>query len=324
MAESEADRAEIIALIHANRIAMWTQDFAAYEQCFVHADYTTRWGWWRRGGPFLRRGWDDISARVREQFKDPALNLPANAYDTKVENLSLRIGVGMAWATFDQIYPPTLLEGQIGRGSTREVRVFEKHDGRWRIAFLGFLEAESVRSDAVMLRLAPDGAILWQSPATAEALAASDDLVVRNGRLRIRDSRIDKKLQAAIGWAATLDDGVMMSRHGAVPILVERGEGLPTQICWVIGEGGMIFFSLDHAGLSQQRLDMAAVIYELSPMQRQLAGKVAQGLSLPEIAKALGITPNTARTHLQRVFDKTGVHNQSALVRVLLSAAAPL
>ena len=38
----------------------------------------------------------------------------------------------------------------------------------------------------------------------------------------------------------------------------------------------------------------------------------------------MGITSNTARTHLQRIFDKTGVHNQSALVRVLLSAIAPV
>ena len=322
MSEDE-DHEAIIALIHANRIAMWTQNYELYQQCFVHEPYATRWGWWRRGGPFLRYGWEDISARVREQFKDPSLNIASNAYETRLENLNLRIGVDMAWATFDQLYPPTMLQGEVGLGRTREARVFEKHDGKWRIAFLGFLEAKSVRSDAVMLRLARDGTVLWQSPAVAEALAASDDLVIRNERLRLRDSRLDKKLQIAIGWAAGIDDAVM-SRHGAVPILIERGEGEPTQICWVIGEGGMIFFSLDHAGLSQQRLDMAAIIYELSPMQKQLAGHVAQGLSLPEIAATMGISANTARTHLQRIFEKTGVHNQTALVRVLLSAASPL
>jgi DNA-binding CsgD family transcriptional regulator len=38
----------------------------------------------------------------------------------------------------------------------------------------------------------------------------------------------------------------------------------------------------------------------------------------------LGITANTARTHLDRIFDKTGVRTQPALVRALLSVAAPV
>jgi DNA-binding CsgD family transcriptional regulator len=36
------------------------------------------------------------------------------------------------------------------------------------------------------------------------------------------------------------------------------------------------------------------------------------------------IKPSTARTHLERIFDKTGVRSQPALVRLLLLAAAPV
>ena len=43
-----------------------------------------------------------------------------------------------------------------------------------------------------------------------------------------------------------------------------------------------------------------------------------------ERATEMKITPNTARTHLNRVFEKTGVRTQTALVRVLLSTAAPI
>jgi hypothetical protein len=39
--------------------------------------------------------------------------------------------------------------------------------------------------------------------------------------------------------AATLDSGYM-STHGAVPILVEAGEGLPTRIYWVVVDAGTI------------------------------------------------------------------------------------
>ena len=41
-------------------------------------------------------------------------------------------------------------------------------------------------------------------------------------------------------------------------------------------------------------------------------------------AERLSVSVNTARTQLRRIFEKTGVHNQSALVRLMLSIAPPL
>jgi len=58
--------------------------------------------------------------------------------------------------------------------------------------------------------------------------------------------------------------------------------------------------------------------------EQRLAALVVEGLALAEIARRMGVTVNTARTHLNRVFDKVGVRTQSALVRVLLTAIAPL
>ena len=211
-----------------------------------------------------------------------------------------------------------------GPGLTREARIFERHGGRWRIAFLGFLDANTIGGDTVALRLGIDGTVIWQSPAGVEALRDHDDLVIRNGRLRIRDSRADQKLQAAIRWAAQMADDGVMSRHGAMPIVIEGAEGVPAQICWVIADGGLVLFSSGDPALGKNRLEMAAIIYGLSPMQKKLAAHVAEGMTLTEIAATMGITANTARTHLQRIFEKTGVHNQTALVRVLLSNTAPI
>lgn len=322
MTDQSADEAEILELIHRNRIAIWTQNYELYESCFVHAPYMTRWGWWKPGGTFIRNGWDEISARVREQFKDPAFNLPTHAYETKVENLMVRFGTDMAWATFDQIYPDHY-DGHAGPGLTHEFRVFERHGGKWLIAFLGFLDNDAGNVGKLTLRLAGDGTVIWKSAAASEALEADDDLVIRNGRLRIRDSRTDARLQAAIKWAAQLDRGVMSTR-GVTPIVLEAGEGLPTRIWWVMRDGDMILFSMGNSGLSRDRLDFAAQIYGLSATQTRLAALVAEGLSLTDIAGRMGITANTARTHLNRIFDKTGVRTQPALVRVLLSAAAPV
>ena len=71
-----------------------------------------------------------------------------------------------------------------------------------------------------------------------------------------------------------------------------------------------------------RRLQLANVVYGLSAAQLRLAREIVGGLALPAAAEKLGISPNTARTHLNRIFEKTGVSNQAALVRCLLTVGA--
>ncbi|MEO7221085.1 MAG: helix-turn-helix transcriptional regulator [Devosia sp.] len=321
MPDHDADREAIIALIHRNRIAIWTSDFDLWDTCFVHAPYTARWGWWRAGGIFVRQGWDDIAVRARAG--GPPVNL-RNAHDTTVENLTLRIDGNMAWAIFEQHYPERGMDdGLIGPGVIQEMRVFERHHGEWKIALLGFLDANAAPTGAVMVRVDPTGTVLWTSLAAEAFLADSDDLVIRSGRLRFRDRAADRQFEAALSWAAQRDTA-FTSTHGAVPIVVDAGEGVASRIYWVIADAGMILLSLGNTMVGEDRLKVAALIYGLSPAQQRVSALVAEGLSLVEIAERLEVTPNTARTHLNRIFEKTGVRNQTALVRVLLSAVSPL
>jgi DNA-binding CsgD family transcriptional regulator len=55
----------------------------------------------------------------------------------------------------------------------------------------------------------------------------------------------------------------------------------------------------------------------------RLAERIVAGEELPAAARTLGVSVNTVRTQLQRIFDKIGVRSQPALVRVLLSIASP-
>jgi DNA-binding CsgD family transcriptional regulator len=319
-----SDEAEIRALIEANRIAVWMQDFDAYEKCFVHADYITRWNASRFSGIAQRQGWNEIAERVRKLFEDPSYRNPANAHDTKVENLRLHVHGDMAWATFDQLYPDAdLILGPRMGGLSREVRVFERHGGKWLIAFWGVMDTSDGGRDAALIYLAADGTVVWTSPAASVALETDDDVVIRNGKLRIRDGRSNDALQAAIAWAAAHDAG-LLSLRGALPIVHDAGEGLPMRVWWVLTGDGSIIFSMDTAGINEKRLDAAAVVFGLSHAQKQLAAHIAEGRSLPEIAENMGITANTARTHLDRIYEKVGVRTQPALVRVLLSTASPV
>jgi two-component system, NarL family, nitrate/nitrite response regulator NarL len=52
----------------------------------------------------------------------------------------------------------------------------------------------------------------------------------------------------------------------------------------------------------------------LSPREREILGMTAQGLSAPDIAQRLTLSPTTVRTHLQNLYDKLGVSDRAAAV----------
>lgn len=57
--------------------------------------------------------------------------------------------------------------------------------------------------------------------------------------------------------------------------------------------------------------------FGLTPAESRLLGVLYAGSSVPQAARLLGVASSTARTHLQRVFDKTGVRRQQDLMRVV-------
>ncbi len=60
-------------------------------------------------------------------------------------------------------------------------------------------------------------------------------------------------------------------------------------------------------------------LYGLTKAEAHIAQVLAQGTRLVEASKILGITTETARTHLKRIFSKTGTAGQVELVHLLLS-----
>ncbi|MEQ1731447.1 MAG: helix-turn-helix transcriptional regulator, partial [Vicinamibacterales bacterium] len=63
-------------------------------------------------------------------------------------------------------------------------------------------------------------------------------------------------------------------------------------------------------------------LYGLTRRESDVASALARRLSLRDAARELGITYETARSHLRRVFEKTGARRQTDLVRLLAPLAA--
>lgn len=110
-----------------------------------------------------------------------------------------------------------------------------------------------------------------------------------------------------------------------LPAPRDSGRGPVAVLTWPVGEpaassnsGGSLVFISDPYRQSG-RFDAAMVrrLYAMTPAEARMASKMAHGNSLNNIAQELGISIHTARTHLKRIFEKTGVERQAALVHVL-------
>jgi DNA-binding CsgD family transcriptional regulator len=58
----------------------------------------------------------------------------------------------------------------------------------------------------------------------------------------------------------------------------------------------------------------------LSAREREIVALLAGGASNARIAETLFVTPNTVRTHLDRIRDKTGARNRAELTRYAIQA----
>jgi DNA-binding CsgD family transcriptional regulator len=63
-------------------------------------------------------------------------------------------------------------------------------------------------------------------------------------------------------------------------------------------------------------------MYGLTPAESRVAALLAGGAGTVTVADTLGVAPSTIRTHVKRIFAKTGVRTQAQLVRLLSGLAA--
>jgi DNA-binding CsgD family transcriptional regulator len=73
-------------------------------------------------------------------------------------------------------------------------------------------------------------------------------------------------------------------------------------------------------------IDRAAIadIFDLTPRESEVATRLTGGSDLTTISGVLRMSYSTVRTHLLYVFEKTGAHNQAALVALLSRFRKPL
>ncbi len=66
-----------------------------------------------------------------------------------------------------------------------------------------------------------------------------------------------------------------------------------------------------------------ALMYNLTPAETRMVILSSEGLSMAAMAERLGIAVSTVKTHVLRVYEKTGTHRQAELASLLHSISSP-
>jgi DNA-binding CsgD family transcriptional regulator/PAS domain-containing protein len=71
-------------------------------------------------------------------------------------------------------------------------------------------------------------------------------------------------------------------------------------------------------------LDIIAKFYKLTPTELRVLFAIVQVGGVPDVAQSMGISPSTVKTHLRRLFAKTGTDRQADLVKLVAGYVNPL
>ncbi|GIW73150.1 MAG: transcriptional regulator [Planctomycetota bacterium] len=161
-------------------------------------------------------------------------------------------------------------------------------------------------------------------------------MVKEDGCLRALHGGDDRALQQAV--QAEAQRAASTDASGVPRVVVVRRPGELMALRVVVSplapelrpliegtSGGLVaLFVIDPSCRLRAPAEVLARLWGFTPAEARLAALLAQGATLAGAARALAIRSNTARNHLKRVFTKTGVRRQAALVSLLLTALPQL
>jgi DNA-binding CsgD family transcriptional regulator len=317
-----ADEVEILAALNGETEAWLRRDLEALAEYWVQSPTTRRMSSVAHHGTQVQEGWDAIYATL----KSLAEQYPETYSESRVrtERLNIVVNQDTAWVTYDQIGEKSDDSFEMV-GTQHELKIFHRIDGKWKIACIVVMQRAIDHEVSPLIEISSNKTVLWMNGYAHEQINDHPFLSISGGRLRARNHSYEGELQAVVDWASRhLHWNTPPSetgRHARAVILGENDEGAP-QFCWVLIQDGKIMVSFNDNQMVKRRVLLAQNLYRLTNAQSELAQLLVMGKDLSGIAENLGVSVNTVRTHLQRMFDKTGVRSQSALVGILLSAGA--
>lgn len=313
------DHTEIMSVIKRETDTFVRRDFDGWAACWVQDERTREVCFSSSFGASVLEGWESLKEYMQTVFESESV---CRIVDFQRTNRNITISGNMAHVVFDgrSTHDDDRIE------QTFETRILERENGVWRILYASFVLRGHQVADANRLAVDANGKILCAPADAVDLLKAHSGLHISNNRLRAMKPSWDKELQTGLKCAAELHGYFQHYRHATqngqnfrLPIVLGETDEGGVLVCVLFVRDGVTFVEIQNDGDLDARLNVAKAIFGLSDGQMLLANRIVSGDGLTAAAAALGISINTARTHLSRIYNKTGINSQTALVRTLLS-----
>lgn len=173
--------------------------------------------------------------------------------------------------------------------------------------------------------------LLFSNRITEEILKCKDGIQIRDGRVWIRGWQSSSRFYKTVVRAATGTEQEGMFNLSKAIMVARRDKKLPL---WVIVSPltrrlRRVVCQEDEVALvyviSPERVSKASettlrTLFDLTCAEQKLAKLILEGYRLDEAEKHLGISINTARTHMKQIYAKTNTARQTDFVRLFLTS----
>jgi len=194
------------------------------------------------------------------------------------------------------------------------------------------LSATLDRLSASVMLVTAEGRLVYVNAKADSMLNAGDVLRAPKGRLTAADTRADRELRQAMADAARGD--AELGVQGVAIVLADRDHA--SQVAHVLplmsGERRNILGQRATVAIFVHQvtsgapgpLEAVTKLYGLTAGEVRVLAALAETSGVANMAESLGISEATVKTHLQRLFTKTGVRRQTDLIKLLAKHAASL
>jgi DNA-binding CsgD family transcriptional regulator/PAS domain-containing protein len=190
------------------------------------------------------------------------------------------------------------------------------------------------RISAGVCFVAADGRIIHANEPGAALLGAGEGLATVGGRLVARDAAVDRALRAAF---AAAEQGDLALGGQGVALAQVSPDGSRRLLLHVLPltrgtrrVAGVPYAAVAAVFIRRVGLELPApqeVIartFGLTPTELRVLLAVVEVGGVPDVAVTLGIAETTVKTHLARLFSKTGTGRQAELVKLVAGFMSPL
>lgn len=187
--------------------------------------------------------------------------------------------------------------------------------------------------DAGLYLVDANARLIHANTAGQAILDARDILHEIRGHLAACDQTVNQTLRDVFA-AAGQGDSALGGRGIAVPLIGKDGErhvahALPLtsgarRRAGIAYSAVAALFVRKAALAMSPRSEVIGKIFKLTPTELRVLLAIVEVGGVPEVAAALGVADTTIRTHVSRLFEKTGTARQADLVKLVAGYATPL